>query len=307
MDRMTAQYATQVKAKSAPSFFKRRSVRDALRKLMVYTILVCLGIVVLMPLSWMLTAGLRGKGEPVYTFPPSWFPTKSFHFENFWTVLSNPAYPLWRPVLNTLYLIVLNIVGAVISNSLVGYAFARLQFKGREFLFRLVILTMLMPGVVLFIPQFLLFNALGWYGTYLPLWVHSFFGSAFYVFITRQYMRSFPGDLDDAARIDGCSRLGTFWRIMLPLSKPVVTVMAVFTFQDVWNDFTGPLIYLNDSAKFTLAIALNYFRTSSFATGVNTTNMVMAAALLSTVPVLILYFLAQEHLIGGIASVGLKG
>ena len=290
-----------------PGFFERKSVQGIAHALVMYTLLVGLGIVVLMPLSWMLTAALRGRGEPVYTFPPSWFPTESFHVENFWTVLTNEAYPLWRPVVNTMFLVVLNITGVVISNTLVGYAFARLNFPGKEFLFRLVILTMLMPAVVLFIPEFLLFNALGWYGTYLPLWVGSFFGSAFFIFIGRQYMRSFPKDLDDAARIDGCGRFGIYWRIILPLSKPVITVMAVFTFQGVWNDFTGPLIYLNDAEKFTLAIALNYFRRSSFASGVSTTNLVMAAALLSTVPMLILYFAAQKYLIGGIASVGLKG
>ncbi len=210
--------------------------------------------------------------------------------------------------MNTMMLIVLNIVGVVLSNTLVGYAFARLRFPGKEFLFRLVILTMLMPGVTLMIPLFLLFNTLGWYGTYQPLWVGSFFADAFFIFITRQYMRSFPRDLDDAARIDGCGFWGIYWRIILPLSKPVITVMAVFTFQDVWNDFQGPLIYLNDTAKFTLAIALNYFRQSRFSmSSVNTTNMVMAAALLSTIPMLILYFFAQKQLIGGIASVGLKG
>jgi ABC-type glycerol-3-phosphate transport system permease component len=223
-------------------------------------------------------------------------------------VLTNPGYPLWRPTLNTLRLVMLNLVGVVISNTLVGFAFARLRFPGKEFLFRLVILTMLMPGVVLLVPSFLLFNTLGWYGTYLPLWVPSFFASAFFVFITRQYMRSFPRDLDDAARIDGCGYLGVYWRIILPISKPVITVMAVFTFQDVWNDFTGPLIYLNDSDKFTLAIALDYFRRSTFSTSsVNTTNLVMAAALMSVIPTLILYFVAQKQLIGGIASVGLKG
>ncbi|MEN6479335.1 MAG: carbohydrate ABC transporter permease, partial [Anaerolineales bacterium] len=174
-------------------------------------------------------------------------------------------------------------------------------------LFRLVILTMLMPGVVLMIPQFLLYNSFGWYGTYLPLWVGAFFGSPFYIFITRQYMRSFPRDLDDAARIDGCGRLGIYWRIILPLCKPVLTLMAVFTFEGVWNDFTGPLIYLNDPKKYTLAIALNYFRMSRFSAGVNTTNLLMAASLMSVIPMLILYFFAQKQLIGGIASVGLKG
>jgi multiple sugar transport system permease protein len=290
-----------------PTFWGRQSVRGTLHAVFVYGLLVGLGIVVLMPLSWMLTAALRAPGEPVYTIPVSWFPTESFYVQNFWTVLTNPAYPLWRPLLNTVMLVVLNITGVVISNTMVGYAFARLNFPGRELLFRIVILTMLMPYVVLMIPQFLLYNTLGWYGTYLPLWVWSFFGSAFFIFITRQYMRSFPRDLDDAARIDGCSRLGTFWRIIVPLSKPVITVMAVFTFQDVWNDFSGPLIYLNDPAKFTLAIALNYFRMTQFSAGVNTTNLLMAAALMSTIPMLVLYFFAQNSLIGGIASVGLKG
>jgi multiple sugar transport system permease protein len=288
-------------------FWRRKSVRKIVHAVFVYSLLIGIGIAILMPLFWMLTAALKTKGEPVYTMPVSWFPTDSFHFENFWTVLSNDAYPLWRPLLNTLMLVVLNIFGVLISNTLVAYAFARLDFPYKDFLFKLVILTMLMPGVVLFIPSFLLFNVLGWYGTYLPLWVSSFFGAAFYIFITRQYMRSFPKDLDDAARIDGCSRWGIYWSIILPLSKPVMVVMAIFTFQDVWNDFTGPLIYLNDPSKFTLAIALNYFRQSTFARGMSTTNLVMAAALMSAIPMLLLYFFLQEQLIGGIASVGLKG
>jgi ABC-type glycerol-3-phosphate transport system permease component len=204
-------------------------------------------------------------------------------------------------------LVALNITGVLISNTMVAFAFARLEFPHREFLFRLVILTMLMPHVVLFIPSFLLFNILGWYGTYLPLFVPSFFGSAFFIFIARQYMRSFPRDLDDAARIDGASTFGIYWRIILPLSKPVMILMAVFTFMDVWNDFTGPLIYLTDPNDFTLAIALNYFRQARLSSGPAPTNMIMAAALISTVPMLILYYFAQDQLIGGISSVGLKG
>jgi multiple sugar transport system permease protein len=288
-------------------FWRRKSVTRTVHAVFVYSLLIGMGIVVMMPLSWMLTAAMRGPGETVYTVPVSWIPTESFHFENFYKVLFNENYPLWRPTMNTLMLVVLNITGVLLSNTLIAYAFARLDFPYKELLFRVVILTMLMPGVVLFIPSFLLFNILGWYGTYLPLWVGSFFGSAFFIFITRQYMRSFPKDLDDAARIDGCSRFGIYWRIILPLSKPVMTLMAVFTFMDVWNDFTGPLIYLNDPSKFTLAIALNYFRQSAFSGGAPTTNLVMAAALLSVIPMLILYFFAQEQLIGGIASVGLKG
>jgi ABC-type glycerol-3-phosphate transport system permease component len=293
---------------STLSFWQRLSVRRTIHTLIIYTLLISIGTIILLPLSWMLTAALRGQGEVVFTVPVSWFPTESFHVENFWYVLNYPTYPLWRPILNSLMLVVFNIIGVIFSNSMVGYAFARLRFPGREFLFRLIILTMLLPGIVLMIPSFLLFNTLGWYGTYLPLWVPSFFGSAFFIFITRQYMRSFPRELDDAARIDGCSYLGVYWRIILPLSRPVLIVMAIFTFQDVWNDFTGPLIYLNDAEKFTLAIALDYFRRSTFSTvSTNTTNYVMAASLLSILPMLVLYFAAQKQLLGGIASVGLKG
>ncbi len=292
----------------APRFWERRSTHEALHLAMVYLLLVGIGILILMPLSWMLTAALRADDEIVFTIPVSWFPTASFHFENFWRVLTYRSYPLWRPALNTILLVALNEVGVIFSNTLVAYGFARLRFPGREALFRLVILTMLMPGVVLLVPSFLLFNSLGWYGTYLPLWVPSFFAAPFFVFITRQYMRSFPRDLDDAARIDGCSFFGTYWRIIMPMSKPVMTVMAVFTFQGVWNDFTGPLIYLRDAESFTLAIALDYFRRSAFsAVSRNTTNLVMSAALLSVIPMLVIYFFAQKLLIGGIASVGLKG
>jgi multiple sugar transport system permease protein len=288
-------------------FWRRKSVRKIVHAVFIYSLLIGIGIVILMPLSWMLTAALKGQGESVYTLPVSWFPTESFHWENFWTVLVNNDYPLWRPALNTIMLAALNVAGVLISNTLVAYAFARIEFPHKEFLFKLVILSMLMPGVVLFIPSFLLFNALGWYGTYLPLWVGAFFGNSFYIFITRQYMRSFPKDLDEAATIDGCSRFGVYWRIILPLSKPVMTLMAVFTIMDVWNDFQGPLIYLNDPAKFTLSVALNYYRQSMFSGREPTTNLVMAAALLSIIPMLILYFFSQNELIGGIASVGLKG
>jgi len=288
-------------------FWRRKSVRKIVHAVFNYSLLIGIGILILMPLSWMLTAALRAPGETVYTLPASWFPTESFHWENFWTVLVNDDYPLWRPALNTMMLVVLNVTGVLISNTLVAYAFARLDFPKKEFLFKLVILSMLMPGVVLFIPSFLLFNALGWYGTYLPLWVGSFFGNSFYIFITRQYMRSFPKDLDDAARIDGASRFGIYWRIILPLSKPVMVLMAVFTFMDTWNEFQGPLIYLNEPSKFTLSIALNYFRQSLFSGQEPTTNLVMAASLLSVIPMLILYFFSQDELIGGIASVGLKG
>ena len=288
-------------------FWRRKSVRKIVHAVFNYSLLIGIGILILMPLSWMLTAALRAPGETVYTLPASWFPTESFHWWKLPSQRSSSFEGMMACSRHTMMLVVLNVTGVLISNTLVAYAFARLDFPKKEFLFKLVILSMLMPGVVLFIPSFLLFNALGWYGTYLPLWVGSFFGNSFYIFITRQYMRSFPKDLDDAARIDGASRFGIYWRIILPLSKPVMVLMAVFTFMDTWNEFQGPLIYLNEPSKFTLSIALNYFRQSLFSGQEPTTNLVMAASLLSVIPMLILYFFSQDELIGGIASVGLKG
>ncbi len=293
---------------SAVPLWQDRRFRGAIFNFFIYAILIAVGAIILLPLSWMLTAALRGEGETVFTVPTSWFPTESFHFENFARILTYESYPLWRPTLNTLFLVTLNVIGTVLSNSLIAFAFARLRFPGRDLLFRIIVFTMLLPGAALLIPSFLLFNQLGWYGTYYPLWVPAFFGNAWSIFITRQYMRSFPRDLDDAARIDGCGYFGIYRHIILPMSKPVLTVLAVFTIVGVWNDFTGPLIYLSNSDQFTLAIALDYFRRSAFSTmSVNTTNLVMAASLLSVLPILILYFFLQEYLIGGIASVGLKG
>lgn len=304
---MTQITLNQSTARKLP-FWQDRRIRRVVADFILYGILIGVGVVILLPLSWMLTAALRGPDEVVFTVPTSWFPTESFHFENFWEVLTYESYPLWRPTLNTMFLVVMNVAGTLLSNSLIAFAFARLRFPGRDLLFRFIVFTMLLPGAALLIPSFLLFNQIGWYGTYYPLWVPSFFGSAWGVFIVRQYMRSFPRDLDDAARMDGCSYFGVYRHIILPLSKPVLTVLAVFTIVAVWNDFTGPLIYLTNSNDFTLALALNYFRQSAFsATAVNTTNLVMAAALISVVPILILYFMLQEYLIGGIASVGLKG
>jgi multiple sugar transport system permease protein len=186
---------------------------------------------------------------------------------------------------------------------MIAYPFARLRFRGKNLLFNLVIATMLLPGPVLLIPQFLIFFRLGWYGTYLPLIVPAFTGIPFYIFLLRQYMRTIPLDLDEAARIDGAGYWSTYWRIIVPLTLPALTVVAVFTFLGTWNDFFGPLIYLNDQDQFTVALALATFVRR---VGVRWNEM-MAANLVAVIPVLLLYFFVQNKLIGGIASVGIKG
>jgi multiple sugar transport system permease protein len=273
-------------------------------RLLAYAVLIGLCLLVVLPLGWMITAALKpSQGVAIFTIPPEWYPTKYWHWENFVNVWKDTRQPFGIYARNTIKIVLWNIFGTLLSCSLVGFAFARLRFRGRDLLFNAIILTMLIPWQVLMIPQFLLFNKLGWYGTFLPLIVPSFAGNAFFIFLIRQYMRSIPRDLDDAARIDGCSYFGVYWRIVLPLSRPVLIVCAIFVFQGVWGDLLGPLLYLDATKKFTLAIGLANMVTR----GDTDWNMVMAANLITIIPLLIVYFFAQEKLIGGIASVGLKG
>jgi multiple sugar transport system permease protein len=270
---------------------------------LAYLVLLALSFTVLLPLGWMITVALKPDLTPVFTRPTEWFPTEHWHWENFGRALLDPSRPFLRYTINTLVIVGINIVGTVISCSLVGYAFARLRFRGREFLFGVLIVTLLIPWHVLLIPQFLLFHKLGWYGTILPLVVPSFFGNAFFIFLIRQYIRSIPVELELAATIDGCNRFQVFWYIVLPMIRPVLAVCVVFVFLSSWNDLLGPLIYLLRTEDFTLAIGL-----SNLISRQNPQlNILMAANLVMMIPPILLYFFAQDKLVGGIASVGLKG
>ena len=288
----------------------RTNVRRGVHGAFVYGSLVVLTLFILLPLGWMLTAALKPDNVPVFTFPPEWFPTEHFAFGTFVQALTQPGEPYGRFALNSLLLAGLNIVGAVLSNSLIAFAFSRLEFRGKNVLFAAVLATMLLPAPVLLIPQFLLFFNIGWYGTvdgfpagYLPLIVPSFTGNAFFIFLLRQYMRTIPRELDEAARIDGASSWTIYWRIVLPLSVPALVVVAVFTFLGVWNDFFGPLLYLDDPEWFTVPLAL-----AREVTRVGTEwNIVMAATLVAMLPPLIVYAFSQNKLMGGIASVGIRG
>lgn len=283
-----------------PSLYRaQRLVGQAL----AYGVLLLWSAFILLPLGWMLTVALKPDNTPYFTIPPEWFPTQHWRWENFPRALFDGVQPFLRYTFNTLLIVAGNIVGTLISCSLVAYAFARLRFRGSVLLFNILIITMLIPWQVLMIPQFLMFHSIGWYGTYLPLIVPSFAGNAFFIFLIRQYMRSFPRDLDESARIDGCNFWQIFWYIILPLSLPVLAVCAVFVFQGVWNDLLGPLIYLDSNNKFTLAIGLANMVTRSGTKW----NLLMAANLITIIPMVVVYFFAQDKLIGGIASVGLKG
>lgn len=277
-------------------------VRPVLFKVSMYLLLLLACGFILLPAGWMLTAALKPDLEPVFSPTPEWFPTEFWHWDNFRRVLVD-VMPFLRYSINTTVIVVGNILGVLISCSLVGFAFARLRFRGSRVLFYILIVTMLIPWQALMVPQFLMFFKIGWYGTYLPLIVPSFGGTAFFIFLIRQYMRTIPRDLDDAARVDGLNTWQIFWRIILPLSTPVLTVCAVFTFLWNWNNLLGPLIYLDDDSRFTVAIGL-----ANLVTRAGTPwNLLMAANLVTIIPVILVYFFVQKRLIGGIASVGLKG
>jgi multiple sugar transport system permease protein len=280
----------------------RPPLRPVIFRISMYAILVALCGFILLPVSWMLTAALKPDLQPVYTIDPEWFPTEFWQWSNFARVVTEEL-PFLRYTINTSLIVAGNVLGILLSCSLVAFAFARLRFRGSRALFYVVIVSMLIPWQALMVPQFLMFFKIGWYGTYLPLIVPAFGGSAFFIFLIRQYMRTIPRDLDDAARVDGLNTLQIYWRIILPLSTPVLTVCAVFTFLWNWNNLLGPLIYLDSEEKFTVAIGLANLVTRSGTPW----NLTMAANLLSMIPPVIVYFFVQKTLIGGIASVGLKG
>lgn len=293
-----------------PGRFARLTPRRLVHAIFVYACLGALAAFIILPLGWMLTAALKPNNVPVFTFPTEWFPTEYFNFGTFVEALTQPREPYGRYALNSLLLASINIVGAVFSNSLIAYAFARLQFRGKNVLFAAVLATMLLPAPVLLIPQFLLFFNIGWYGTvdgfpagYLPLTVPAFTGNAFFIFLLRQYMRTIPKELDEAARIDGAGHWTIYTRIILPLTVPALLVVAVFTFLGVWNDFFGPLLYLDDAEWFTVPLAL----VREVTTVGTEWNIVMAATLVAMLPPLLIYAFTQNKLMGGIASVGIRG
>jgi ABC-type glycerol-3-phosphate transport system permease component len=253
----------------------------------------------MVPLFWMLSTALKSRWE-VFAWPPQWIPAPA-HWENFRNVFER--VPLWRYAGNTLILVIGNLVGQVFAVPLVAYAFARLRFPGRNALFFLMIATMMIPYQVTMIPLFTIFQRLGLVDTYVPLILPAFFGGPFFIFLMHQYIKTLPRDLDDAARIDGAGTWAILYRIILPLCRPPLTIVLVYTFWYTWNDFLHPLIYLNDVGKFTIQLGLAMFRGRFDVEW----NLLMAGTLLAVLPLLVIYFFAQRHLIGGIASVGLKG
>jgi ABC-type glycerol-3-phosphate transport system permease component len=280
---------------------KSQTWDNRLQNMATHTVLFLGALVVMFPLAWMVSTSLKSPTQ-VQDFPPVWIPNPVV-WENYINAITIFPVPFWTFVWNSMYLSLGNVIGAVVSNTIVAYAFARLRFRGSRILFLIVLSTMMLPQQVTMIPLFILFSKLGWINTYKPLIVPQFFANAFYVFMLRQFFTTIPRDLDDAARIDGCGILGIFFRILLPLARPAVGIVAIFEFTGSWNWFLGPLIYLSKMETFPLALALSYLNAAYRVLW----SEMMVVSFIAMLPPLILFFIAQKAYIQGIVITGVKG
>ncbi|HEY62952.1 MAG TPA: carbohydrate ABC transporter permease [Caldilineae bacterium] len=275
--------------------------RKKMFALLTHVLLSATAALFVIPFLWLVITSLKPLDQ-VFTDPPRWIPDPIM-WQNYVEALTSPAFPFLRLLRNTLFYSVFSTLGVVISCSIVAYAFARMDFWGRDVLFGITLSTMMLPGIVTLIPTYILFRTFGWVGTYAPLIVPYYFGSAFNIFLLRQFLMTIPWDLTDAARVDGANEFVILWKILLPLVKPALMVVAVFHFMWTWNDFMGPLIYLDDASEYPLVLGLYAFQTRF---GVQW-HLMMAAALSVTFPLIVLFFLAQRQFIEGITLTGLKG
>lgn len=274
---------------------------------LTHVALVLLSILFFTPALWMLTTALKPIEETM-TSPPKWIPSKLL-FENFPLAVTYGSKELgYIPFVvyarNTIIVTLLSVGGSVVSNALVAYSFARIKWPGRDLFFSATLATMMVPFPVTMVPTFALFKWLGWVGTFRPLWVPSFFAGAFSIFLLRQFFRTIPMELSEAAKIDGASEFQIFTDVVMPLARPALAVVALFTFMGSWNDFLGPLIYLVDQETFTLSLGLSAYQTQH---GGTPWNLLMAATVMVILPVVVVFFFAQKVFIQGIATSGLKG
>lgn len=272
---------------------------ERLTKLFIYTILLFGSVVVLIPFVWMISTSLKIPSQ-VFTWPIEWIP-KPIKFSNYYEAMT--VRPFGTYFLNTTIITSLAVFGQVIASSLVGYSLARLKWRGKNIVFALIMSTLLLPEIVKLIPTFILFSKLGWVNSFLPLTVPQFFGHAFNIFLFRQFFMSLPLELDEAAKVDGCSLFGIYWRIILPLSKPVIGIVSIYTLRHNWNDFLQPLIYLNDTKLWTITLGLRAFQQEFNIDW----SLLMAASVVTMLPIIVLFVIAQKYFIQGIVFTGVKG
>lgn len=280
------------------SIWQNRKIRQAISKIISHSILIIGAFIMIVPFIWMLSTSFKAPGK-TFVYPPEWIP-RPFVWQNY--VEMWQALPFSQFFLNSIKISTLSTIGQLLTCSMGAFAFSILKFKGRDFLFLLLIATLMIPYQVTLIPTFILFSKIGWVGTHLPLWVPAFWGGAFGTFLLRQFYLTIPIDLAESARIDGANIFQIFTHIYLPLSKPAMATLGIFTFMWSWNDLLNPLIYVSELKQLTLTVGLSFFQNQY---GGKWTLM-MAGAVVSILPILLIFFFAQKYFIQGIAMTGIK-
>ena len=276
-------------------------VRKNSSKFLSYFLVILVALIVILPFLWMIVSAIKSQRE-LFAYPPSFFP-KNWKVENFVEAATRGSISFLRMFLNTMMIAVPTTVFNIIFSSMAGYAFARLRFPFRNAIFMIFIASMMVPYAITLIPRFLLFKDLGFYDTYIPLIVPVMFGTAFSIFLTRQFFMTLPKELEEAAIVDGCSHFRIWAQIFMPLTKPIIATLAVFQFQSSYNDFLGPVIYISSDVKFTVQMGLNSFR-NSFSTRY---DLIMAGSIMALIPVVILFICCQKYIVRGIVMGGVKG
>ncbi|MFC9711301.1 carbohydrate ABC transporter permease [Paenibacillus sp. NPDC056933] len=276
------------------------SIRKAGSALGTYLLLTLISLIMIVPFIWMLSTSFK-EPQSIFTYPPQWIP-ESFRFQNYIDVFR--LIPFHRFYFNSVYIAAVVVLGTVFFASLAGYAFAKIPFRGRNVVFLILLSAMMIPHEVTAIPMFLFMRQLGWIDTHLPLILLPIFGAGgvFGIFVMRQFFITVPTELEEAAMIDGCNRFRIYARIMLPIAKPGMATLTIFTFVTIWNEFFDPLIFINSRELMTLPLGLSLF-TDEVGTA---WQYLMSATVMATLPLLIVFFLAQRRFIEGVAMTGLK-
>ena len=291
--------------------FRKLRLAGRIGEILKYFLIIALSLSYLLPFYWMVSSSLKDDTQ-IFVIPPKWVPVPA-HPENFWNAWFNhPFYEFNAYLFNTVFRYAIPVtIGTVLSSMLCAYGFARLRWPGRDSLFSFLMATMMIPWAVRMVPLFITFSKLRWVNTFLPLVVPAFLGGgAWNIFMLRQFFLTIPEELSDSARIDGCSEFGIMWRIIVPLAKPALAVVALFSFTGAWNDFMGPLIYNNRQENYVIALAIRHLQQSMVHVGTGYTLQypyLMAVSTVTTLPILILFFMAQRTFIEGISLTGLKG
>jgi len=291
--------SASMRAVIAGDWRQNQIIQERIKKTFAYIVCTFLAIIYVFPLYWLLATALKTDKE-IFQQPPTLFPTAP-QWQNF--VTATNYIPFWRYMGNTFFIAILSIIGTLLSCTLVAYGFARLRWPGRNIVFLVYLSTIMLPAQVTMIPLYIIYRQLGWIGTFLPLIIPSFFGNALFVFLLRQFLLSIPQELTDAAKIDGASELGILRYIMIPLMRPALATVTLFTFVNVYRDFLGPLIYLTDQNQWTISLGLKLFQNMYGAQW----QLMMAASTLAMLPIMVLFFFTQKTFVKGIALTGIKG